>query len=81
MHVMTHIRATLKPWDDPEFHRAYEAARRKAADAEGGDGLHAAILVERLLRETGFPHASVEVDRTAEEALTHTEHWLVTRDG
>ena len=81
MQTMTHVRATLKPWDDPEFHRAYEAARHHAAGAVNGDGLHAAILVERLLREAGFPLARIEVERTVDEALTHTEHWLVLRDG
>ncbi len=81
MQVLTHIRATLRPWDDTEFHRAYEAARHQAAEAGAGDGLRAAILVERLLREAGFPQARVQVERTAEEALAHTEHWLVLRDG
>ncbi len=81
MQTVTHIRATLKPWDDPDFHRAYEAARHQTTEADGGDGLHAAILVERLLREAGFPHARIEVERTIQEALAHTEHWLVLRDG
>jgi hypothetical protein len=75
-----HIQATLKPWDDLVFTRAYEAARHQAAETEGGDALHMAILVERLLREAGYPDATVAVERTVDEALTHTEHWVVLRD-
>ncbi len=85
MQATSHIRATLKPWDDPHFHRAYEAARRQAAeadaDADAGDGLRAAVTVERLLHDAGYPQARVEVERTVEEALTHVEHWHVLRDG
>ena len=80
MPTMTHIRATLTPWDDLDFTRAYEAARHQAAETEGGDALHMAILVERLLREAGYRDAVVAVERTVDEALAHTEHWTVTRD-
>jgi hypothetical protein len=81
MPTMMHIRATLTPWDDLAFNRTYEAARREASETEGGDGLHMAILVERLLREYGYPGATVTVERTVEEALAQTEHWVVRRDG
>lgn len=80
MTATTHIRATLTPWDDRDFTRAYEAARHQAAEAEHRDGLHLAILVQRLLREAGYPHTTVVVERTVDEALAHTEHWIVSRD-
>ena len=35
----------------------------------------------RLLREAGYPTATVDVIRTAQEALEQTSHWIVTRDG
>jgi hypothetical protein len=70
----------LTPWDDLDFTRAYEAARRQAADAADADGLHLAILVERFLRDAGYPDATVAVERTVDEALAHTEHWIIRRD-
>ena len=80
MPTMTHIRATLTPWDDLVFTRAYEAARHQAAETEGADALHLAIRVEQLLREAGYPEARIMVERTVEQALTHNEHWTITRD-
>jgi hypothetical protein len=80
MTTMTRIRAKLTPWDDPDFVRAFEAARRDASETASGDGLHTAERVEHLLRARGYPNARVIVDRTVEEALEHTEHWIVSRD-
>ena len=37
--------------------------------------------VERILREGGFPLASVLCERTPEQALAHAAEWTVNRDG
>jgi hypothetical protein len=81
MTTMTRIRAKLTPWDDREFVRAFEAARRVASETDADDGLHMAMRVEHLLREAGYPKARVIVERSVQEALEHTEHWTVNRDG
>ena len=77
-----HIKARITPWDDPAFVRAFETARDAIEDVcDHADAPAAAAEVERRLRASGYPLARVEVDRTAEEALTHTSHWTVSRDG
>ncbi len=45
------------------------------------DGPKAGAQVERLLREAGYPKATVDVIRTVKEALEQTSHWIVSRDG
>ena len=37
--------------------------------------------VQQQLREAGYPNATVDVIRTVAEALEHTSHWSVRRDG
>lgn len=78
---MLHIKAKITPWDDPAFVHAFEAARDQTATEGYDDGPKGAAHVERLLREAGFPHATVGVDRTVKEALEQTSHWTVSRDG
>ncbi len=81
MTAMTHIRAKITPWDDSAFVRAFEIARG-ATEHEGfDDGPKAGAHVQQLLREAGYPRATVEVIRTAREALEQTSHWIVSRDG
>lgn len=82
MTEVLHIRARITPWDDGEFVRAFERARDEM-EASGccADGPPAGARVQRLLREAGYPRARVEVVRSVEEALAHTSHWLVSRDG
>ena len=77
-----HIKAKLIPWDDPRFLQAFERAREQAIE-EGLtiNGPKTAARVEDLLRSNGYPEASVDVERTVEEALEHAAHWRVTRDG
>jgi hypothetical protein len=75
------IKARITPWDDPEFVKAFERARDEVHASDIADGGAAGAQVQHLLREAGYPNARVEVDRTVEEALEHTSHWLVTRDG
>lgn len=81
MTTMTRIRAKLTPWDDRAFVQAFETARRSASETHDAHGLHDAIQVEHLLREAGYHNATVIVERSVEEALEHTEHWVVSRDG
>jgi hypothetical protein len=82
--VMTstvHIKASITPWDDTEFVKAFERARDEAHQLEDADGPMAGAFVQHQLREAGYPNATVDVIRTVAEALEHTSHWLVSRDG
>lgn len=81
MTAMTHIRAKITPWDDPAFVRAFEQARDQTALEGYADGPQAGSRVEHLLHDAGYPTARVDVIRTVREALEHTSHWVVTRDG
>jgi hypothetical protein len=75
------IQAKITPWDDPAFVRAFEQARDEIEQSGCcPEGPEAASEVQRRLRQGGYPSASVEVIRTAREALAHTSHWIVTRD-
>lgn len=82
MTTTVHVKAKITPWDDPSFVHAFEQARLEM-DRSGccPEGPQAAAEVQRLLHEAGFPSARVEVDRTVQEALEHTSHWTVSRDG
>jgi hypothetical protein len=77
-----HLRTKLVPWDDAEFVRAYGRAREQVL-REGLliNGPRAAGRLEELLREAGYPRASVKVERTTDEALRHAARWTVQRDG
>jgi hypothetical protein len=81
MTTLTRIRAKITPWDDPMFVRAFETARDNVAADGVPDGPSSASRVEHLLREAGYPQARVDVIRTVQEALEHTSHWIVVRDG
>jgi hypothetical protein len=82
MTTVTHIKASITPWDDPAFMKAFEQAKDQVvSDAEHPDWPRAALEVQHRLREAGYPDARVEVVRTVEEALRHTSHWIVSRDG
>jgi len=84
MATAMHIKAKLTPWDDPAFVQAFEKARDEVHALEELEGLEdprAAEHVQRRLRESGYPGARVEVVRTLIEALEHTSHWVVNRDG
>ena len=80
--TVTDLRAELIPWDDPQFVREYERARKQAI-REGLtiNGPKAAARVEQLVRARGYPHAVMEVERTVDEALRHAARWTVRRDG
>ncbi len=80
MSIAMHIKASITPWDDAAFVRAFEAARDEVHAGEV-DPLHAGVLVQEKLRAAGYPNAVVDVVRTPTEALEHTAHWAVRRDG
>lgn len=82
MTTMIRIKARLTPWDDREFVHTFEQARH-TVEATGccPEGPAAAEAVQRRLRDSGYPDARVEVERTAAEALSHVSHWDVRRDG
>lgn len=84
MTTTVHIKAKITPWDDQAFVHAFERARDEvhALEELGGIGdPKAGGLVQQRLREAGYPNATVEVVRTPSEALEHTSHWIVLRDG
>jgi hypothetical protein len=81
MTTLTGIRAKITPWDDPAFVRAFETARATVAADGVAHGPKSAASVEHLLHEAGYPQARVDVIRTVQEALEHTSHWIVKRDG
>jgi hypothetical protein len=77
-----HLRTELIPWDDADFVRHYERAYERIL-SEGLliNGPRAAARLEELLRAAGYPHVSVQVERTIDEALRHAARWTVRRDG
>jgi hypothetical protein len=79
--TLGHLRTKLIPWDDPDFVREYGNAR-EAVLQEGLliNGPRAAARVEALMRAAGYPHVSVTVERSAEDALRHAARWTVRRD-
>jgi hypothetical protein len=82
MATSMHIRARITPWDDRAFVHAFEQARDELERADDpGEGPMAASWVEHRLHEAGYPTARIDVIRTVSEALDHTSHWDVRRDG
>ena len=71
----------IEDWADVDFRRAVEAAwdtvRQGADDC---DSIGAAVHLQLLLRDGGYPNAEVEVRRSVDEALAHVAHFDVTRD-
>lgn len=82
MTTETHIKSRITPWDDAAFVKAFELARDevRTVDDHPGGPITAAAVQERL-RAAGYPRARVTAVRTVEEALEHTAHWDVSRDG
>ncbi len=76
------LRAALIPWEDRDFVRAFELAREHVVD-EGLliNGPKAAARLEQLLHAAGYPDATVDVERTVDEALHRAARWTVRRDG
>lgn len=77
------LEAKLVPWDDPAFVAAFDRARAtlEAEGALAGSCQAAALRAQALLREAGYPAASVECVRTVDDVLRRTVHWVVRRDG
>jgi hypothetical protein len=82
MTAVVHVKTRLMPWDDRGFVLAYERAHAEV-EASGccPESLEAAVRVEHLLCERGYPRAAIEVERSVDEALEHVAHWTVRRDG
>lgn len=82
MTATVNVKAKLIPWDDREFVESFERAHEQVVAAGCcPEGPEAAARVQTLLHEAGFTDASIEVERTPEEALAHVSHWVVRRDG
>jgi len=79
MTTAMHVRVRITPWDDPDFVRAFEEAQGAVQVAGLPDAI-AGPEVQRLLRATGYPDATVLVERTVDEALRHASRWVVRRD-
>jgi hypothetical protein len=77
------LEAKLVPWDDPAFVAAFERARAtlQAEGALAGSCQAAALRAQALLREAGYPAATVECVRSVEDVIQRTAHWIVRRDG
>jgi hypothetical protein len=62
--------------------RLVETAREQTL-AEGLiiNGPRAAELVQAILRDAGYTAATVECERTVDEAMVHAARWTVRRDG
>lgn len=76
------VKIKLEPWEDREFHDAFE---RVCADLRAAgmdmDAPAAAGAAEAALRRAGYPAARIDYERTAAEAIAHVAHWTVRRDG
>jgi hypothetical protein len=74
-----HLR--VEDWDDVAFREAVDAAwARVRLGPEAIDSTTAAAHLQLLLRGAGYPHASVEIHKTVDEALDHFAHFEVSRD-
>lgn len=76
----TKIKVCIDAWDDPEFRSAFERAyERVAAEGLAVDTPEAAHRAQHLLEDAGYPGARVELERSVDEALAHSAHWMVYR--
>ena len=59
MRTTMHIKASITPWDDPAFVKAFEAARDLVHEKDDAiDGTLAGAKVQHLLREAGYPRCA-----------------------
>ena len=76
------VRIKVLQWDDAEFTAAFERALGVVKWADVSlDSRAAADRVEALLRDGGFPSATVDFTRSVDDVLRGVAHWLVQRDG
>jgi hypothetical protein len=74
-----HLR--VEDWDDVAFREAVDTAwARVCQGPEDADSTTAAAHLQLLLREGGYPRATVEIHRTVDEALDHESHLRVSRE-
>ena len=80
--MMEHrVRIRVLPWDDFEFHSAFE----RVCDEVRGSGIvldswAAAERCEAALRSEGIPTAGIEYSRTVNDVLHGVAQWLVRKD-
>ncbi|NJD29418.1 MAG: hypothetical protein FIA92_14130 [Chloroflexi bacterium] len=74
-----HLR--VEDWDDVAFREAVDSAwARVRQGPEAIDSTTAAAHLQLLLRKSGYPHASVEIHKTVDEALHHVAHFEVSKE-
>ncbi len=76
------VRIELEPWDDFEFHAAFERACDgiRCSDVVL-DSRVAAERCQAALRAEGFPRAVIEYRRSVDDVFQGLAHWIVRRDG
>ena len=73
-----HLR--VEDWDDVAFREAVDSAWAQVCQGpEDADSTTAAAHLQLLLRGAGYPHATVDVHKTVDEALAHIAHFEVRR--
>jgi hypothetical protein len=74
-----HLR--VEDWDDVAFREAVDSAWSSVRlGPETIDSTTAAAHLQLLLRKSGYPHASVEIHKTVDEALHHFAHFEVSKE-
>lgn len=74
-----HLR--VEDWDDVAFREAVDSAWALVCRGpEEADSTTAAAHLQLLLRNGGYPGATVEIHRTVDEALHHVAHLQVSRE-
>lgn len=74
-----HLR--VEDWDDVAFREAVDTAwARIRLGPDDADSTMAAAHLQLLLRDAGYPDATVEIHRTVDEALHHVAHFDVSRE-
>jgi hypothetical protein len=75
------LKVTVIPWDDPTFLAVLERLRAELAATLDLASEEGALALQEALRRAGYPRATVDCQRSADEALSHTAHLVVRRDG
>jgi hypothetical protein len=74
------VQLRVEDWDDVAFREAVDAAWMKIRlGPDDIDSTTAAAHLQLLVREAGYPHAIVEIQRSVDEALHHVAHFAVSR--
>jgi hypothetical protein len=74
------VELKVDDWDDTGFRNAVEGAWTTIRlGPDDTDSILAAAHLQVLVRGAGYPHATVEVRRSVDEALAHVAHFEVHR--